>query len=135
MNDQTDPLARRSVPCPACRGTGKVTKYQLRYPRALPIDAYKADCEVCHGSKTVPEPAEEWAERLRGLVEQARKERDWLVKHPMCIPHRCKHQVACKTDQLRMAILDVYTPIITPEQCEQARLEMAARAVAGKEKS
>jgi hypothetical protein len=120
-------LDRKTKTCPLCGGDGEVFRNTKLNIRPWP-------CPECRGKKVVySETAEEYEARLRAFVEQARKERDWLVKHPRCIPHRCEHQVACKIDQVRMAILDVYTPIITPEQCEQARLEMAARAVAGKE--
>jgi hypothetical protein len=111
MNDQ-GPLARRSVPCPMCGGAGKVTKYRLRFPRSLPIYAYEADCEVCKGFKTMPEPAEEWAERCAAIALKL-SEREWCSEY-------CVAWEICPGENEH-------------PDCDALRLTAAARAVAEKE--
>lgn len=69
----TTDLDRREKPCPTCGGSGEIrgkTRNGSRF-----VDR----CYECGGRKVVPaESPDEYAARLRALVEQARKERDWL---------------------------------------------------------
>jgi mono/diheme cytochrome c family protein len=67
-------LTRRMRPCPTCGGSGEERKQFLLHS-GFWTDAGK--CSTCHGSKTIPaETPEEYAARLRALVEEARAERN-----------------------------------------------------------
>jgi hypothetical protein len=87
MNDQTDPLARRSVTCPDCDGEGRIEIHN-------PEGDYGENCPVCHGMKHLPEPAEEWAERCAAIAREVAREMvckgcaGWELKDD-CQPSEC----------------------------------------------
>jgi hypothetical protein len=114
-------LARREKPCPTCGGKGTVIALFQDYYREAPAYHAPTVCPTCHGNTVYAESPEEYAAQLRELVEQARKELDWLAdvlgkddSEGGCPPGKSPAK-GCNQDH------------------QQCWLDYAARAVAGKD--